>query len=125
MIVYDITSAKSFENVKNWIKNIEENASEDVELMLLGNKCDMEDSRVVSKEQGEKVCNFVAYLYPFTYTRYATVSIRGIKNIHNYKQEKFSRFTKLHFWKFANLGLMTWVHSCFVVIHLQRGIKQP
>ena len=56
MIVYDITNPKSFENVKNWIKNIEENASDDVELMLLGNKCDMEDSRAVTREQGEKVC---------------------------------------------------------------------
>eukprot|EP01147_Barroeca_monosierra_P008036 gene8036-10067_t len=66
MIVYDITSAKSFENVKNWIKNIEENASEDVELMLLGNKCDMEDSRVVSKEQGEKLA--LEYGIPFMET---------------------------------------------------------
>ncbi|KAK3928768.1 Ras-related protein Rab-8A [Frankliniella fusca] len=30
MLVYDITNEKSFENIKNWIRNIEENASADV-----------------------------------------------------------------------------------------------
>jgi len=55
LLVYDITSMKSFENIKIWIKNIEQHASEDVEKMILGNKCDMDDKRVVSKEQGEQL----------------------------------------------------------------------
>lgn len=48
MLVYDITDEKSFENIKNWIRNIEENASADVEKMLLGNKCELNDKRQVS-----------------------------------------------------------------------------
>lgn len=48
MLVYDITQEKSFENIKNWIRNIEENASTDVEKMLLGNKCELNDKRQVS-----------------------------------------------------------------------------
>ncbi|CAH1983672.1 unnamed protein product [Acanthoscelides obtectus] len=55
MLVYDITNEKSFENIKNWIRNIEENASADVEKMLLGNKCELEDKRQVSKERGEQL----------------------------------------------------------------------
>lgn len=55
MLVYDITSEKSFENIKNWIRNIEEHASSDVERMILGNKCDMNDKRQVSKERGERL----------------------------------------------------------------------
>lgn len=47
MLVYDITQEKSFENIKNWIRNIEENASADVEKMLLGNKCELNDKRQV------------------------------------------------------------------------------
>lgn len=47
MLVYDITDEKSFENIKNWIRNIEENASSDVEKMLLGNKCELKDKRQV------------------------------------------------------------------------------
>lgn len=45
--VYDITQEKSFENIKNWIRNIEENASADVEKMLLGNKCELNEKRQV------------------------------------------------------------------------------
>lgn len=47
MLVYDVTNEKSFENIKNWIRNIEENASADVEKMILGNKCDLEAKRQV------------------------------------------------------------------------------
>ena len=32
-----------------------QHASEDVEKMLLGNKCDMSDRRMVSKERGEQI----------------------------------------------------------------------
>ncbi|XP_021359664.1 ras-related protein Rab-8A-like isoform X2 [Mizuhopecten yessoensis] len=55
MLVYDITNEKSFENIRNWIGNIEEHASQDVEKMILGNKCDMNDKRMVSKERGEQL----------------------------------------------------------------------
>lgn len=50
MLVYDITQEKSFENIKNWIRNIEENASADVEKMLLGNKCELNEKRQVKFE---------------------------------------------------------------------------
>jgi small GTP-binding protein len=55
LLVYDITQEKTFENITNWIRNIEQHASEDVEKMILGNKCDMEDKRTVSKDRGEKL----------------------------------------------------------------------
>jgi Ras-related protein Rab-8A len=55
LLLYDITNEKSFDNIKTWIHNIEQHASEDVEKMILGNKCDMEDKRVITKEQGEKL----------------------------------------------------------------------
>jgi small GTP-binding protein len=55
MLVYDITNEKSFDNIKNWIRNIEEHATSDVEKMVLGNKCDMNDRRQVSKERGEQL----------------------------------------------------------------------
>jgi len=55
MLVYDVTNEKSFDNIKNWIRNIEENASADVEKMLLGNKCELSEKREVSKERGEQL----------------------------------------------------------------------
>jgi len=53
MLVYDITNEKSFDNIRNWIRNIEEHAAADVEKMILGNKCDMNDKRQVSQERGQ------------------------------------------------------------------------
>ena len=55
MLVYDITNSKSFDNIAKWLRNIQEHANEDVEKMILGNKCDMEDKRVIPKERGEMI----------------------------------------------------------------------
>lgn len=55
MLVYDITNSKSFDNIAKWLRNIQEHANEDVEKMILGNKCDMEDKRVIAKERGESI----------------------------------------------------------------------
>lgn len=55
ILVYDITNEKSFDNIRNWIRNIEEHASSDVERMIIGNKCDMNDRRKVSKERGAEL----------------------------------------------------------------------
>lgn len=55
MLVYDVSNMKSFENISNWIRNIEMHATQDVELMILGNKCDIVDKRQVSKERGEQL----------------------------------------------------------------------
>jgi Ras-related protein Rab-10 len=57
MLVYDITNAKSFDNIAKWLRNIDEHASEDVEKMILGNKCDMADRRMVSRERGEQIAS--------------------------------------------------------------------
>jgi len=55
MLVYDITQEKTFENIAKWLRNIDEHASEGVERMILGNKCDMEEKRMVNKEKGEGI----------------------------------------------------------------------
>ena len=38
LLVYDITSSKSFENLAKWLSNIEENAHRDVQKIILGNR---------------------------------------------------------------------------------------
>lgn len=52
LLVYDVTDQKSFDNIRNWIRNIEQHASEGVNKILIGNKCDMTDRRVVEPEKG-------------------------------------------------------------------------
>ena len=55
LIVYDITNSKSFNNLAKWLQNIRVYANENVQMILLGNKCDMENERSISKEQGEQL----------------------------------------------------------------------
>ena len=58
-IVYDITSDISFENVDKWYEQAQKEASKDVSVILVGNKCDLENERKVPKEKGEeKAKNF-------------------------------------------------------------------
>lgn len=57
ILAYDSTSEESFNNVKNWISQVNQHAQPGVQKILLGNKCDMEDKRIISKEQGEETAN--------------------------------------------------------------------
>lgn len=61
--MYDITNEKSFENIKNWMRNIEEHSSSDVQRMIIANKCDMDDRRQISRDRGESVC---CYFHAFS-----------------------------------------------------------
>lgn len=54
ILVYDITSIKSFHNINNWLNYVKENSKQNVKLILVGNKTDLEEKRVVSKEEGQK-----------------------------------------------------------------------
>ncbi|XP_065660795.1 uncharacterized protein LOC136084558 isoform X2 [Hydra vulgaris] len=55
MLVYDVTCDASFNNISNWVQCIEENASDNVVCMLVGNKADVDENlRCVTKKQGEE-----------------------------------------------------------------------
>ncbi|CAF5218566.1 unnamed protein product, partial [Rotaria magnacalcarata] len=41
IIVYDVTNAQSFENIKAWLDSIDRNANENAKKLLVGNKCDL------------------------------------------------------------------------------------
>ena len=53
-IVYDITNEISFDNVEKWYEQAQKEASKDVSVILVGNKCDLENERKVPKEKGEE-----------------------------------------------------------------------
>merc|ERR1711934_836535 len=48
LLVYDVTDDKSFNNIRTWMRNIEQHANTEVVKVLLGNKCDMNSRRVSS-----------------------------------------------------------------------------
>jgi hypothetical protein len=55
-------------------------ASAEVERMLIGNKCDMQDKRQVSREKGEHVCNTKLferkYIFLFSLLRNMELNLR-------------------------------------------------
>ena len=53
IIVYDITNMESFNNVKIWLNEIDQYLGEDVNKLLVGNKCDLEEKRVVDTQTAE------------------------------------------------------------------------
>ena len=55
LIVYDITCRNSFNEVKNWIEDCKKVCSKDVYMVLIGNKSDLEEQRVITKEEGEEL----------------------------------------------------------------------
>ena len=56
-VVYDITRKGSFESVEKWVNDLKAAADKSLTIILVGNKCDLEDQRQVTKEQGEEKAN--------------------------------------------------------------------
>ena len=57
ILVYSVCSRESFNNLENWITNLKKYALPWSKLILLGNKCDDEEKREVSFEEGKKICD--------------------------------------------------------------------
>ncbi|KAJ6641120.1 Ras-related protein Rab-8A [Pseudolycoriella hygida] len=56
LLMYDVTSLESFNNLSYWLRNIQENAAPDVVKVLAGNKCEcLPAQRMVEKERGDKI----------------------------------------------------------------------
>ncbi|CAN1333803.1 GTP-binding protein YPTM2, partial [Linum perenne] len=57
IVVYDVTDQESFNNVKQWLNEIDRYASENVNKLLVGNKSDLTSNKVVSYETGKALAD--------------------------------------------------------------------
>ena len=74
LLVYDVTDERSFNSklsregylpsvdqaltdIRTWHSNIEQHASEGVNKILIGNKCDWDEKRVITAEMGQELAN--------------------------------------------------------------------
>ena len=71
ILVFDVNEEISFTKIKDWIEQIKSNVSEEeISLLLLGNKCDIEE-RAISKEQGQEMATSLKIKY------YETSALNG------------------------------------------------
>ena len=73
-IVYDISKKDSFKNIDKWIKDIKEYGEEDAIILIIGNKCDLEDKREVTIEEVKKK----AELYKMIYCETSALNCKNI-----------------------------------------------
>ena len=55
LVVFDVTNKQSFVNIENWIKCAKEEITKKIPIFLVGNKCDLENKRVIQTEDGENM----------------------------------------------------------------------
>ena len=57
LLFYDITNKSSFDSISGWIKSIYDVKDKNFPIILLGNKCDLKNERIVNEEEGKQVAN--------------------------------------------------------------------
>lgn len=54
-VIYDVTDRESFTNVERWLGEIDKHAPINITKVLIGNKSDMIDRRVISTKEGQEL----------------------------------------------------------------------
>ncbi|XP_048419008.1 ras-related protein Rab-27A [Stegostoma tigrinum] len=73
LLIFDLTNEQSFLNVRNWISQLQMHAyCENPDIVLCGNKCDLEDQRAVKEEAAKELAE--KYGLPYFETSAATAS---------------------------------------------------
>lgn len=57
LLLYDISQQVTFDSISQWMEDIKNLKEEEFPILLVGNKCDLTEKRVISKEEGEKLAN--------------------------------------------------------------------
>ncbi len=69
IIVYDVCNGNSFINVKEWLNKIKTFGNENVKKILVGNKSDMNNERVITKEIGQEFADSLGIEFIETSTK--------------------------------------------------------
>ncbi|KAH8406793.1 hypothetical protein KR222_003434 [Zaprionus bogoriensis] len=59
IIVYDITKRATFANLQKWIEEVRRYTASNVLIILIGNKCDLEQEREVEFEEARQMCQYI------------------------------------------------------------------
>ena len=62
IVVYDVTNGETFSNVKRWLQEIEANC-DSVQKILVGNKCEDRENRVVDEGDARHLADTIKVQY--------------------------------------------------------------
>jgi len=64
LLVFDVTDVNSFKNIHAWLEDVRQYARKDVDIMLIGNKVDLEKERKVEFKAAKDFAddNFIPYM---------------------------------------------------------------
>jgi Ras-related protein Rab-3C len=57
ILMYDVTNEESFSAVQDWCTQIKTYSWDNAQVVLVGNKCDLDDERVVSTDRGRQLAS--------------------------------------------------------------------
>ena len=63
LVVYDISSKESFNNVSSWVEDCKNQSPKTIFMVLVGNKCDLDDKRQVTTEEGQELAEKYGMLF--------------------------------------------------------------
>lgn len=57
ILMYDVTDRETFDSISHWLAQIKEHADSQVNVVLVGNKCDIADKRQVDSAEGQELAD--------------------------------------------------------------------
>lgn len=89
IVVYDCTDQESFNNVKQWLEEIERYACENVNKLLVGNKCDLTTKKVVDHTTAmvKQIANtFCFFFFQFHFCKFNKLTSNHINFFFSYRR---------------------------------------
>ena len=93
--MYDITDLDSFGRMKEWMRELRTQLGDKVPIVVVGNKCDLENNRQVKLDQAEAEAKKFGGVHYNASAR----SGQGVKEVFRYLTERklsFNHFTKFY-----------------------------
>ena len=87
LLVYDVTDRNSFLQIEEWVKTITDNKKKDAQIILVGNKCDLVESRTTSYEEA-LACS---KKFDFKYFEVSALSGENVDTVFEFLAEQILR----------------------------------
>lgn len=81
IVVYDITRKESFKTLQNWIKELKQLGPENIIIAVAGNKCDLEEQRVVGRAAAEEYAKNISDGYAPLFIETSAKEDKGVHDL--------------------------------------------